>query len=117
MNNTGMLEERLGTRLKNKDLLYEALTHESYRGKNPHWPLPTNDRLQRLGKPVMQMIGVEHFFPGLTDSPGHKLEYLYKMFTDDRYLSGVGNQLDLNSFLFFSWATGNPIPTGSWPMP
>ena len=40
------LEQKLGIKFKNADLLRESLTHRSYLNENPKWGVPHNERLE-----------------------------------------------------------------------
>jgi ribonuclease-3 len=54
------LEERLGHRFKDRDLLLRALTHLSYANEQP--PALDNDSLAFLGDAVLSLIVAEHLW-------------------------------------------------------
>jgi len=56
----GVLEERLGRRFKDRDLLLRALTHLSYANEQP--PALDNDGLAFLGDAVLSLIVAEHLW-------------------------------------------------------
>ncbi len=56
----GVLEERLGHRFKDRDLLLRALTHLSYANEQP--PALDNDGLAFLGDAVLSLIVAEHLW-------------------------------------------------------
>ncbi len=49
------LEKKLGITFKNKDLLYEALTHRSYLNENKQFHLPSNEKMEFLGDSVLSL--------------------------------------------------------------
>ena len=54
------LEERLGRRFKDRDLLLRALTHLSYANEQP--PALDNDGLAFLGDAVLSLLVAEHLW-------------------------------------------------------
>jgi ribonuclease-3 len=56
------LEERLGVRFKNRDLLREALVHSSYLNENPARAPESNERLEFLGDAVLGLVVAHDLF-------------------------------------------------------
>jgi len=50
------LENKLGLKIKNKNLYYEALTHKSYLYFHPDHPYNHNERLEFLGDAIIEFI-------------------------------------------------------------
>lgn len=56
------LEDLLGYRFSNKDLLVDALTHKSYHHENPEKAPRYNERLEFLGDSVLGLVIAESLF-------------------------------------------------------
>src|SRR3972149_454047 len=65
------LEERLGHRFKDRDLLLRALTHLSYANEQP--PALDNDGLAFLGDAVLSLLVAEHLWETAGGEPGGAL--------------------------------------------
>jgi len=93
--NIGDLEEALGYRFKNRELLDEALTHRSVRGSARESDLCDYERLEFLGDAVIEMITREHLlgcFPA--ESEGQLTRRKIRLVCSDN-LAVVGTGLDL----------------------
>jgi ribonuclease III len=93
------LEQKTGIRFKNKDLLYQALTHRSAvqeRAKNGH-----NERLEFLGDAVLQLVTTEYLFE-LTKKPEGELTSWRSALVQGEHLSEVARSLKLGDYLFLS---------------
>jgi ribonuclease-3 len=63
----GLLEEKLGHRFRDRDLLSRALTHLSYANEQP--PALDNDSLAFLGDAVLSLIVAEHLWETVSTEP------------------------------------------------
>lgn len=93
------LEQKTGIRFKNKDLLYQALTHRSAvneRAKNGH-----NERLEFLGDAVLQLVTTEHLFEK-TQKPEGELTSWRAALVQGEHLAEVAKSLKLGDYLFLS---------------
>ena len=63
----GVLEDRLGYRFRDRDLLLRALTHVSYANELP--PERDNESLAFLGDAVLSLIVTEHLWETARDEP------------------------------------------------
>lgn len=93
------LEQIAGVRFKDKDLLYQALTHRSAtheRAKNGH-----NERLEFLGDAVLQLITTEYLYQ-LTDRPEGELTSWRSALVQGDHLYEVAKELKLGDYLFLS---------------
>lgn len=64
------LEEKLGLKFKNIDLLRQAHVHRSYLNENPSFELSHNERLEFLGDAVLELIVTEHLYQNYSDPEG-----------------------------------------------
>lgn len=62
-----VLEDRLGHRFKDRDLLLRALTHASYANEQP--PERHNESLAFLGDAVLSLLVAEHLWETARDEP------------------------------------------------
>lgn len=93
------LEKLTGVRFKNKDLLYQALTHRSSmheRSRNGH-----NERLEFLGDAVLQLISTEYLFH-LSDRPEGELTNWRSALVQGNHLAEVALELKIGDYLFLS---------------
>ena len=63
------LQERIGYRFKNKNLLRQALTHSSYANEKHMSKLSDNERLEFLGDAVLEIVSSEFLFQNYPKMP------------------------------------------------
>lgn len=56
------LQERLGVKFKDEQLLRQALVHRSYLNEHRDFELPHNERLEFLGDAVLELIVTDHLY-------------------------------------------------------
>ena len=86
-----MLDEILGYKFKNENLLIRALTHCS---KSPD----NYERLEFLGDSILDFVVGEYFFVN-TDKHEGELTVLRSRFISEQYLAGVFDSLGLEQFV------------------
>lgn len=95
------VEERLGVRFRNKELLEKALTHRSYpnedRSVRRH-----NERLEFLGDAVLELVVSEYLFEAFPDQEEGKLTELRSTLVNATTLAIVAEALGLEPFLRLS---------------
>lgn len=98
-NDISTLEDALGYRFENKNLLIEALTHRSFFHENPDASTAYNERLEFLGDSVLGFVIVEYLFlynSRLTESVMAKTKsYLVK----ESVLFEIAVSLELGKYL------------------
>lgn len=70
------IEKKLGYQFKNRDILYNALTHSSYNNENKIEYKFNNERLEFLGDAILELIISEYLyrnFPDLTEGEMTKM--------------------------------------------
>jgi ribonuclease-3 len=93
------LERITGVRFRNKEILYQALTHRSAmheRARHGH-----NERLEFLGDAVLQLVTTEYLY-ALTDKPEGELTNWRSALVQGNHLSEVARELKLGEYLFLS---------------
>jgi ribonuclease-3 len=96
-----LLEDRIGYRFKNTELLERALTHSSYSNesglKNHH--LLCNERLEFLGDSVLSIITSNYLYNTFSDCPEGELTRMRSEVVCERALSGYSETIGLGEFL------------------
>jgi ribonuclease-3 len=96
------LEQKLGIKFKNTDLLKEAFTHRSYLNENPFWKLPHNERLEFLGDAVLELAVTEYLFNHFPKEPEGQLTSLRAALVNYQTVAGVARSIDLENFILMS---------------
>lgn len=96
------LEEIIGIKFKNKDLLREALTHRSYLNERPSLKLKHNERLEFLGDAVLELVVTEYLYREYPDKPEGELTNLRAAIVKATMLYEIASELGLNNFLLLS---------------
>ncbi len=96
------VEDRLGYRFNNPDLLRQALVHRSYLNENPGFDLPDNERLEFLGDVVLSLVVAETLFRRFPDLPEGKLTRLRAWLVRTETLARWARELDLGADLLLS---------------
>lgn len=91
-------EEEIGYTFKNKDLLYEALSHSSYANeykKGRH----SNERLEFLGDSVLSIIISEHLFNHFKHLPEGDLTKIRASLVCEKALYEFSKQISLGQYI------------------
>ncbi len=91
------LENKIGYKFKNPQLLNHALTHSSYANEK-HLPYGSNERLEFLGDSVLGVITAEYFFKNF-DLPEGELTKLRASTVCEKSLFAFAKELDLGKYL------------------
>ena len=95
------LEERLGYRFNNKQLIIEALTHKSY--KKPY----NNERLEFLGDAVLDLIVGEFLFNKFPNKDEGILSKMRASIVNESGFALLAKSLNLGDYIFLSSAEEN----------
>ena len=96
-----MLEQKIGTNFKNKDLLLQALTHRSYINENPKWHLDHNERLEFLGDAVLELVVTENLYANYPNPEGELTNWRAAL-VNAIMLSEISKNFDLNKYILLS---------------
>ncbi len=102
MKDFSKLEEQLGIKFKNQDLLIQAFVHRSYLNENPNFRLSQNERLEFLGDAVLELIISDFLYNEYPDQPEGKLTNWRASLVNAKMLAQVAQELNLNEFLLLS---------------
>ena len=101
MKDLSKLEQRIGVKFDNQDLLLQSLAHRSYLNENPSFQLDHNERLEFLGDAVLELIVTENLFKNY-NSPEGELTNWRAALVNYQNLGEVGVRLELNDHLLLS---------------
>ncbi len=101
MKDLTLLERKIDTKFKNKDLLQEALIHRSYLNEHPEIKLPHNERLEFLGDAVLELIVTEYLYQKYNQPEGILTSWRASLVNTES-LNKTAEKLNLNDFLYLS---------------
>lgn len=102
MADSSKLEEQLGLKFRNPDLLRQALTHRSYINENPGSRLSHNERLEFLGDAVLELVTTEYLYNNFPEMSEGEMTSLRAALVNSNMTSFVANRLRFNDFLLLS---------------
>ncbi|MCM1524499.1 MAG: ribonuclease III [Ruminococcus sp.] len=92
-------EEKIGYSFKNKDLLFEALSHSSFANEYKHGRR-SNERLEFLGDSVLSIVVSDHLFKHFKHLPEGELTKIRASLVCEKALFEFSKQIDLGSYIF-----------------
>ena len=92
------LEEKLGYKFKNINLLENALTHSSY-ANEVRDGTSSNERLEFLGDSVLSIIVSEFIYKKFANQPEGELTKLRASLVCEKSLCGFSRKLELGKYL------------------
>jgi len=92
------LEENLGYKFKNIDLLINALTHSSYANEARNG-ITSNERLEFLGDSVLSLIVSDYIFKEYPHTPEGELTKLRASLVCEKSLCSFSRELNIGNFL------------------
>ncbi len=101
MKDFSKLEEKIGIKFKNQDLLIQSFVHRSYLNENPSFKLPHNERLEFLGDAVLELIITEHLYQNYPNPEGELTNWRASL-VNAKMLSEVARDLGLEKHLYLS---------------
>ncbi len=96
------LEEILGHRFQDKQLLVEALSHRSWASEEQHAtgrPTPSNERLEFLGDAVLQLVVTVYVYKNYRSLSEGQLAKARASVVSSAALSEVANELGLGAYI------------------
>ncbi|MDE5772225.1 MAG: ribonuclease III [Ruminococcus sp.] len=98
MEKTSKLEEIIGYRFKDKNLIYQALSHSSYANEKKN-PSGSNERLEFLGDSVLSIVVSDYLYKNLNVAEG-ELTKMRASLVCEKSLHVFAKQINLGEFLF-----------------
>ncbi|MDP1629369.1 MAG: ribonuclease III [bacterium] len=96
------LEDRLGLKFKNRDLLEQSLVHRSFINENPGFRLGHNERLEFLGDAVLELATTEYLYNNFPELPEGEMTSLRAALVNSNMISQMAQNLRLNDFVLLS---------------
>lgn len=91
-------EDIIGYWFKNRDLLFEALSHSSFANESKH-RFRSNERLEFLGDSVLSIVVSDYIFERYTDIPEGELTKTRAILVCEKALHHFGEQINLGSYI------------------
>lgn len=98
MDRLSEFEQKIGYVFKDKQLLFEALTHSSYANESKH-RYKSNERLEFLGDSVLSIVVSELLFEKYTQYPEGELSKTRATLVCEKSLAGFAKQIDLGDYI------------------
>lgn len=95
------LEEKLGIKFSNPDLLLQSLTHRSYINENPSWHLEHNERLEFLGDAVLELVVTEFLYNNYPNPEGELTNWRAAL-VNAVMMAKISHKISLNDYLLLS---------------
>jgi ribonuclease-3 len=100
MTNLSYLQKALGVKIKDIELLRQALIHSSYINENPAFSPGHNERLELLGDAVLGLIVAEELYRSSPDLTEGEMTRLRAVLVNRDALARVAQGISLGDFLF-----------------
>ena len=97
-----LLEEKLGLKFKDNNLLVQAFCHRSYLNENTKFKLENNERLEFLGDDVLELVVTDYLYKSYPKKPEGELTNWRAALVNSKMLSKVSKKLGFNDFLLLS---------------
>lgn len=98
MNKLHEFEKIINYEFKNKDLLFEALSHSSFANESKDG-LKSNERLEFLGDSVLSIVVSEYLFSNFSDLPEGELTKTRSTLVCEKSLHGFGKTISLGEYI------------------
>ena len=99
-----ILEEKLGHRFSNRELLLQALTHASATAEVPS--LHCNERLEFLGDTVLQMVVTDYIYRHYPQIPEGQLTRMRAAAVSEPSLAQLAERIKLGDYLIMGKGAG-----------
>jgi len=96
------IEEKIGSRFINKDLLVQAFTHRSFLNENKNKGLKHNERLEFLGDAVLELSTTNYLFSAFPDRHEGDLTAFRAALVNTQSISDASTRLGFNDYLRLS---------------
>ncbi len=102
MKDFAILEKKLSTPFKDRNLLIQAFIHRSYLNEHPDFHLGHNERLEFLGDAVIEFVVTEYLYEHYPQSPEGELTNWRASLVNAIILSLVARELGFEEYLYLS---------------
>ena len=102
MNNYSQLEEKLGLKFEDCELLDRAFVHKSYVNEHRGEDIRHNERLEFLGDAVLELIATRHLFEHYPNQEEGEMTAYRSALVKGQNLAKVAEELELGQYLKLS---------------
>ncbi len=110
--NFSKLEEIIGIKFKDKEILQQAFTHRSYLNEDVNWKKGHNERLEFLGDAVLELVVSDYLFTKYPEEPEGFMTNLRAALVNADTLSNVARDLNFNNFILLSKGEAKDLGRG-----
>lgn len=96
-----LLEEKLGVKFDNIDLLRNALVHRSYLNEHKNFHLDQNERLEFLGDAVLELAVTDYLYKNYSEAEGVLTNWRSSLVNGER-LASISEDLGVYDFMYLS---------------
>ena len=101
MKEISKLEEKLGIKFNNQDLLKQAFVHRSFLNENPDFELQHNERLEFLGDAVLELAVTKYLYENYPNPEGELTNWRAAL-VNAKKLAEIAEVIGLNDYLMLS---------------
>ncbi len=101
MKDISKLEENIGVKFKNEELLTQAIVHRSYINEHPEFKLDHNERLEFLGDAVLELIVTEYLYNKFPNPEGDLTNWRASLVNGSN-LAIISKKIGVDDFLMMS---------------
>ncbi|MEK7072200.1 MAG: ribonuclease III [Patescibacteria group bacterium] len=101
MKNISKLEQSIGVKFKDQEVLTQAIVHRSYINEHPEFKLDHNERLEFLGDAVLELVVTEYLYNNFPNPEGDLTNWRASLVNGSN-LAEVSKNLGIDEFLMMS---------------
>ncbi|NCN07843.1 ribonuclease III [Candidatus Falkowbacteria bacterium] len=101
MKDISKLEQNIGVKFKDKEVLTQAIVHRSYINEHPEFKLDHNERLEFLGDAVLELIVTEYLYNNFPNPEGDLTNWRASLVNGSN-LAKVSKDIGIDDFLMMS---------------
>lgn len=96
------IEEKIGVKFNDQDLLIQAFTHRSFLNENKDKGLKHNERLEFLGDAVLELVTTDYLFRAYPERHEGDLTSFRAALVNTQSISDAATRLGFNDYLLLS---------------
>lgn len=101
MKDLSKLEQNIGIKFKDREVLTQAIVHRSYINEHPEFKLDHNERLEFLGDAVLELVVTEYLYNNFPNPEGELTNWRASLVNGSN-LAKISQSLDIDDFLMMS---------------
>lgn len=101
MKDLSKLEQNIGVKFKDREVLNQAIVHRSYINEHPEFKLDHNERLEFLGDAVLELIVTEYLYNNYPNPEGDLTNWRASLVNGSN-LAKISKGLGIDDFLMMS---------------